>query len=337
MTTKHHYAELFCQSNFSFLYGASHPQELVKQADFLGYQALAITDECSVAGVARAHTAIKELDLNIKLIIGSLFRFDEELELLLLCPDRVAYAELCRIITNARRRATKGEYQLNKWDLRGVKHCVAIWLPNGDQDIDNYWGAWLKKHYKNKVWLGYQRHLLANEHRYLVHVEQLSNEHQIAICACGGVLMHHQQRLPLQHALTAIRKGKPVSVLGRQLLPNSERYLRPVNKLSTLYKPLWLEETLTIANLCTFSLASLRYEYPSELVPDGKTASGYLRELVITGMRLRFTTGGRLTFTIKRIIVKELKLIKELEYEYFFLTIYDVVQFALKQQILYQG
>lgn len=337
MTTKHHYAELFCQSNFSFLYGASHPQELVKQANFLGYQAIAITDECSVAGVARAHTAIKELDLNIKLIIGSLFRFDEELELLLLCPDRVAYAELCRIITNARRRAPKGEYQLNKWDLRGVKHCLAIWLPNGDQDIDNYWGAWLKKHYKNKVWLGYQRHLLANEHRYLVHVEQLSNEHQIAICACGGVLMHHQQRLPLQHALTAIRKGKPVSVLGRQLLPNSERYLRPVNKLSTLYKPLWLEETLTIANLCTFNLASLRYEYPSELVPDVKTASGYLRELVITGMRLRFTTGGRLTFTIKRIIVKELKLIKELEYEYFFLTIYDVVQFAQKQQILYQG
>jgi len=337
MATKHHYAELFCQSNFSFLYGASHPQELVKQADFLGYQAIAITDECSVAGVVRAYTAIKENELNIKLIIGSLFRFDEELELLLLCPDRVAYAELCRIITNARRRAPKGEYQLNKWDLRGVKHCLAIWLPNGDQEIDSYWGAWLKKHYKNKVWLGYQRHLLANEHHYLKHVQQLSADHQITICACGGVLMHHQQRLPLQHALTAIRKGKPVSVLGRQLLPNSERYLRPVNKLCTLYKSLWLEETLTIASLCTFSLTTLRYEYPSELVPDGKSASEYLRELVITGMHLRFTRGGRLTFTIKRIIVKELKLIKQLEYEYFFLTIYDVVQFAQKQQILYQG
>lgn len=337
MATNNYYAELFCQSNFSFLYGASHPQELVKQADFLGYQAIAITDECSVAGVARAYTAIKEYDLSIKLIIGSLFRFDEQLELILLCPDRQAYAELCRIITNARKRKPKGEYQLNKWDLRGIKHCLVIWLPNGNQKIDNYWGAWLKKHYQNKVWLGYQRHLLANEHRYLEHLVQLSDGHKIAICACGGVLMHHQQRLPLQHALTAIRKGKPLVALGRQLMPNSERYLRPINKLSSLYKSPWIEETLIIAKLCTFSLASLRYEYPSELVPDDKTASDYLRELVITGMHLRFTTGDRLTFAIKRIIVKELRLIKELEYEYFFLTIYDVVQFAQKQQILYQG
>jgi error-prone DNA polymerase len=337
MAANNHYAELFCQSNFSFLRGASHPQELVKQATFLGYQAIAITDECSVAGIARAYTAVKEHELNIKLIIGSLFRFDEELELVLLCPDRLAYAELCRTITNARKRAPKGEYQLSKWDLLGFKHCLAIWLPNGVQAIDNDWGAWLKKHYKHKVWIGYQRHLLANEHRYLEHVEQLSDDHKIPICACGGVLMHHQQRLPLQHALTAIHTGKPISALGRQLLPNSERYLRPINKLATLYQSAWLEETLTIANLCTFSLSSLRYEYPSELVPKDKTASKYLRELVITGLHLRFATGGNLTFAIKRIIIKELRLIKELKYEYFFLTIYDVVQFAQQQQILYQG
>ncbi|WP_299084962.1 error-prone DNA polymerase [uncultured Paraglaciecola sp.] len=337
MTAKHHYAELFCQSNFSFLYGASHPQELVKQADFLGYSAIAITDECSVAGIARAYTAIKEHDLNIKLLIGSLFHFNDELQLVLLCPNRQAYAELCRIITNARKRAPKGEYRLNEWDLRGVKHCLVLWLPNGEQKIDDYWGTWLKKHYKDRLWLGYQRHLLANEHRYLKHLEQLSDNHQITICACGGVLMHHQQRLPLQHALTAIRKGQSVAVLGRELLPNSERYLRPINKLSSLYKPSWLEATLVIADACTFSLASLRYEYPSELVPKGKTASIYLRELVIAGMGLRFATGGKLTFAIKRVIVKELTLIKELEYEYFFLTIYDVVQFAQQQQILYQG
>ena len=337
MATKHGYAELFCQSNFSFLYGASHPQELVKQADFLGYHAIAITDECSVAGVARGHTAIKEHDLNIKLIIGSLFRFNEELELVLLCPDRQAYAELCRIITNARRRAPKGEYQLDKWDLRGIKHCLALWLPSGDQHHDDHWGPWLKKHYENRLWIGYQRHLLANEHRHLQHIEQLSDTYQIDICACGGVLMHQQQRLPLQHALTAIRKGQSVAKLGRELLPNSERYLRPIKKLSSLYELPWLDATITIANACTFNLTSLRYEYPSELVPDGKTASEYLRELVLKGMHLRFETGGMLTFAIKRIIAKELKLIKELAYEYFFLTIYDVVQFAQKQQILYQG
>jgi error-prone DNA polymerase len=337
MAANNRYAELFCQSNFSFLYGASHPQELVKQADFLGYQAIAITDECSVAGVARAHTAIKEYELNIKLIIGSLFRFDDELELVLLCPDRLAYAELCRIITNARKRAPKGQYQLNKWDLRGVKHCLIIWLPNGVKKIDSDWAIWLKKHYKNNVWLGYQRHLLANENRYLEHIKRLSEQHQITICACGGVLMHHPQRQSLQHTLTAIRKGKPVAMLGRQLLPNGERYLRPINKLSSLYTTQWLAETQKIADLCAFNLGNLKYEYPSELVPDGKTASDYLRELVIKGMRLRFATGGRLTFSIKRVIAKELKLIKELEYEYFFLTIFDVVQFALKQQILYQG
>lgn len=331
------YAELFCQSNFSFLHGASHPQELVKQANFLGYQAIAITDECSVAGVAKAYTAIKQDDLKIKLIVGSLFKFDEELELVLLCPDRQAYAELCRTITNARKRAPKGQYQLNRWDLRGIKHCLVIWLPNNDKKSDHHWGPWLKKQYQERLWLGYQRHLIANEHRYLKDIEQLSTELQIPICACGGVLMHHQQRLPLQHALTAIREGHPIATLGRQLLPNSERYLRPIHKLATLYSYAWLAETLIIADLCTFNMASLRYEYPSELVPKGKTASQYLRELVIKGMHLRFATGGRLTFSIKRIIIKELKLIKILKYEYFFLTIYDLVQFAQKQHILYQG
>ncbi|MCF2946533.1 error-prone DNA polymerase [Paraglaciecola aquimarina] len=332
-----HYAELFCQSNFSFLHGASHPQELVKQADFLGYQAIAITDECSVAGVARAHTAIKEQNLNIKLIVGSLFCFEQSLDLVLLCPNRQAYAELCRTITNARKRANKGEYQLNLWDLRGIKHCLVIWLPKGQTDPDKHWGPWLKKHYNERVWIGYQRHLIANEHRYLKHLQQLSTEHQITISACGGVLMHISQRQSLQHTLTAIQKGKPIHLLGRELTSNNERYLRPIHKLTRLFEAQWLTESVKIAKQCDFDLASLRYEYPQELVPKGKTATAYLRELVLQGMQIRFSEGGRLTFAIKRIIVKELRLISELNYEYFFLTIYDIVLFAQKQQILYQG
>ncbi|MGS2719533.1 error-prone DNA polymerase [Paraglaciecola aestuariivivens] len=337
MSSSPNYAELFCQSNFSFLQGASHPQELVKQADFLGYQALAITDECSVAGIARAYTAIKQQALKIKLLVGSLLRLDSELELVLLCPDRAAYAELCRIITNSRKRAPKGQYLLNKWDLRGVKHCLVIWLPTDDKDTNHKWAAWLKKHYQSRLWLGYQRHLKANEHRHLQHLTQLSDHYHIRICAVGGVLMHQQQRLPLQHALTAIRNGQPIHTLGRQLLPNSERYLRPLHKLTRLFEPAWLEQSVIIAKQCHFDLGSLRYEYPNELVPAGKTASQYLRELVLKGMQLRFSSGARLTFAIKRIIVKELTLIKALKYEYFFLTIYDIVQFAQKQKILYQG
>ncbi|MGJ8681361.1 error-prone DNA polymerase [Paraglaciecola sp.] len=345
MSSTGQYAELFCQSNFSFLWGASHPQELVKQADFLGYQAIAITDECSVAGVARAHTAIKQQNLNIKLIVGSLFRykerfkerFEDSLNIVLLCPNREAYAELCRTITNARKRANKGEYQLNLWDLRSIKHCLVIWLPKGKTDVDNHWAVWLKKHYAKRLWIGYQRHLSANEHRYLKHLQQLGSEHNLTITACGGVLMHISQRLPLQHTLTAIRKGKPIPELGRELTPNNERYLRPIHKLSTLFQNQWLIESAKIASQCHFDLASLRYEYPQELVPKGKTASTYLRELVLKGMQIRFSEGGRLTFSIKRTIVKELRLINELNYEYFFLTIYDIVLFAQERQILYQG
>ncbi|MDU0354362.1 error-prone DNA polymerase [Paraglaciecola aquimarina] len=337
MSVSLQYAELFCQTNFSFLYGASHPQEIVKQADFLGYQAIAITDECSVAGVARAYSAIKNQQLNIKLIVGSLLCFQQELKLVLLCPNRQAYAELCRVITNARKRAPKGEYELNLWDLRSIQHCIVIWLPNGDNKHDQHWAPWLKKQYKNKLWLGYQRHLTANEHRYLRHLEHLAAQHQISLCACGGVLMHIAQRLPLQHTLTAIRKGQTVAALGRQLQPNSERYLRPLHKLSTLYPTPTLVESVKIAQLCTFDMGSLRYEYPSELVPKGKPPSQHLRELVIAGMAIRFSTGKALTFAIKRIIIKELFLIKELGYEYFFLTIHDLVKFAQQEQILYQG
>ena len=132
------YAELFCQTNFSFLHGASHPQEMILQAHFLGYQAIAITDECSVAGIVRAYTEIKDHKLDIKLIVGSYFQLDETLKFVLLCPDRQAYAELCRVITNARRRSPKGEYSLAQWDLKTVKKCLMIWLPSGDMDHDQH-------------------------------------------------------------------------------------------------------------------------------------------------------------------------------------------------------
>lgn len=329
------YAELYCQTNFSFLHGASHPQEMVRQAHFLGYQAIAITDECSVAGVVRAYTEIKENKLPIKLIVGSYFQLDDSLRCVLLSPTRSAYGELCRIITNSRRRSPKGEYSLAQWDLQTVRECFMLWLPTGDVQKDEKWVKWLKKNYEHRLWIGVQRHLNANEQDYLTHCEKLSSVFGIPISACGGVLMHNASRQPLQHVLSAIKQGTTVDKLGRSLLPNAERCLRSQNKLNSLFKHSWLDEAVQIAKRCQFSMQELRYEYPSELIPQGKTPKVYLRELVETGIKNRFPEG--IKPDVRQIIEKELKLISEQEYEFFFLTIYDIVQFAQQQRILYQG
>ncbi|BDX04513.1 error-prone DNA polymerase [Planctobacterium marinum] len=331
------YAELFCQSNFSFLSGASHPEELIQRAHFLRYQALAITDECSVAGIVRAYSEQQKHDLPIKLIVGSYFRFQDELQLVLLCPHKEAYSELCRIITNARRRSPKGEYQLQEWDLKTCQHCLVLWLPHGDRETDKHWAEWLKKHYKQRLWLGVQRHLKANEQDYLAHCKQLANQWHIPISACGGVLMHEAERLPLQHIVSAIKAGTPVAQLGRNLLSNAERCLRPMDKIRSLFPSEWIEASTHIAQRCSFSPQELKYQYPQELIPAGYTPKKYLRECVLKGMQVRFAQPPENYFAIKRIIAKELKLIAEMEYEYFFLTIYDIVQFAKQQRILYQG
>ncbi|KAF7769889.1 error-prone DNA polymerase [Pseudoalteromonas citrea] len=327
------YAELFCQSNFSFLQGASHPEELVKQADFLGYEAIAICDECSVAGVVRAHTAIKKYQLGVKLIIGSVLCF-EDLKIVVICPDRIAYAELCRVISNARKRSEKGQYELALWDLMSIKHGIVIWLPSFTER-DHHWAEWLKKHHGVRLWIGAQRHLLHNDEVYLAHCEILSERYSLPISACGGVLMHSATRQRLQHVLSAIKRGVCVEKIGVELLCNMERSLRSKSKLIKLFKAQWIENTHVIAQQCTFSLETLCYEYPSELVPKSKTAIEYLRTLVEQGKQCRFP--GGVPDNIEKIIMKELHLIDELNYAHFFLTIHDVVMFAKQQGILYQG
>ncbi|WP_394176796.1 error-prone DNA polymerase [Thalassotalea litorea] len=328
------YAELFCQSNFSFLQGASHPEELIHQAEFLGYQALAITDECSVAGVVRAHTAIKSNRLGIQLIVGSMFWLEQQLQVILLCPNRQAYAELCRIISNARRRSGKGEYQLAQWDLMSVTHCLILWLPTA-KPSDQEWGEWLRKYHHQRLWLGYQRHLSADDEKYKHHCQQLAKQFELPITVCGGVLMHNANRLAIQHTLTSIANSTPIHKLGKNLLPNAERALRSQDKLKRLFPLPWLQETLNIAERCTFNLQELRYEYPAELVPDGISAMAYLRQLVKEGKQRRFPEG--VPPHIQDIIDKELTLIEELNYPFYFITIHDIVQFAQRQRILYQG
>lgn len=328
------YAELFCQSHFSFLQGASSPQELVQQAAELGYEALALTDECSVAGVVRAYRQIKEQQLKLKLIVGSVFKLDK-LQLVLLCPDKTAYSELCRVITQARRRSEKGEYRLTEWDLMSVKHCLILWLPQGDGESDLHWLRFLQKYHAERLWLALTRqltHLEADFHQYC---QQLAAQHQLRLVACGAVLMHQPQRLALQHCLSAIRLGQPITALGRHLLSNAERTLRPIPKLQKLFSAALLQQSCDLARRCQFSLDELKYQYPSELVPAGETASSYLAALVAKGSQLRFPNG--VPAAVQAIIDKEMALITELKYEYFFLTIYDLVQFAKRQAILYQG
>ncbi|MDH5927434.1 error-prone DNA polymerase [Vibrio lentus] len=328
------YSELFCQSNYSFLEGASHAEELVLQADFLRYKALAITDECSVAGIVKVHSAIKQHKLSLKQIVGSMFWLNEECQVVLLCPNRQAYAELCRIITNARRRSSKGHYQLSEWDIMSAKHCFILWLPQ-QKNEDAHWGQWLSQHHSGRLWIGLQRHLKQTDQQYTDYCVELSQHHQLPITACGGVLMHNANRLPLQHSLTAIKYQRPITEVGSHLLANAERCLRSINKISHIFKAEWLEESNRISGLCEFDLDSLRYEYPSELIPQGETPMSYLRMLVEKGKRVRFPQG--VPNDIQQIIEKELRLIDELDYPFFFLTIHDIVMFAKSQGILYQG
>ncbi|MEZ9882611.1 error-prone DNA polymerase [Vibrio splendidus] len=328
------YSELFCQSNYSFLEGASHAEELVLQADFLRYKALAVTDECSVAGIVKVHSAIKQHKLSLKQIVGSMFWLNEECQVVLLCPNRQAYAELCRIITNARRRSSKGHYQLSEWDIMSAKHCFILWFPQ-QKNEDAHWGKWLSQHHSGRLWIGLQRHLKQTDQQYIDYCVELSQHHHLPITACGGVLMHNANRLPLQHSLTAIKYQKPITEVGSHLLANAERCLRSINKLSHIFKTEWLEESNRIAELCEFDLDSLRYEYPSELIPQGETPMSYLRMLVERGKQARFPQG--VPSNIQQIIEKELGLIGELDYPFFFLTIHDIVMFAKSQGILYQG
>lgn len=328
------YSELFCQSNYSFLEGASHAEELVLQADFLRYKALAVTDECSVAGIVKVHSAIKQHKLSLKQIVGSMFWLNEECQVVLLCPNRKAYAELCRIITNARRRSSKGHYQLSEWDIMSAKHCFILWLPQQKTE-DAHWGQWLSQHHSGRLWIGLQRHLKQTDQQYIDYCVELSHHHHLPMTACGGVLMHNANRLPLQHSLTAIKYQKPITEVGTHLLANAERCLRSIYKLSHIFKIEWLEESNRIAELCDFDLDSLRYEYPSELIPQGETPMSYLRMLVEKGKQARFPQG--VPSDIQQIIDKELELIDELDYPFFFLTIHDIVMFAKSQGILYQG
>ncbi|MCM2681091.1 error-prone DNA polymerase [Echinimonas agarilytica] len=328
------YAELFCRSNFSFLRAASHPEELVEQALELGYSALAITDECTLAGIVRAHVAAKAA--NIPLVVGSYFRLECGTCLVIWAPTRQAYAELSALITQARMRSPKGHYQMTRSDIKHhIQHCFVGWLPSDSKSTWDDTTQWLIECSGKRGRILVERPLSGLDKRHYLSVTRWAEQHDIEAIACGGVLMHCKQRQPLQDALTAIRLNQTIHSVTQHIEPNGERHLRPLTSLAKLFQRRHLEAAAELASQCQFSLDELKYEYPAELVPEGHSAMSYLRQLVDQGQRIRFPRGVPLD--IQAIIAKELSLIGEMQYAYFFLTIYDIVRFARRQHILHQG
>lgn len=340
------YHELNTTTNFTFLTGASHPEELVRQAIQLGYAGIAITDECSLAGVVRAHIEIKnqvEKDSNLKyfkLLIGSRLKIDwfedKKMEIILISPCREAYAELSTLITRARRRAEKGSYQVKLKDLsQYISRCLCIWIVDeGNQDAYQQLRL-LTDIFPQRLWIGYHRLSQANDYELYLHCLKLAQYFNLPMVAQNKILMHTRKRLKLQHCLTAIHENQTIQNLGKQLVSNAEQSLRPLQTLRKLYPSNLLHETKNIADLCHFSLNELRYEYPDEVLPKGVSASHYLRQLCFDGAKKRWPNG--IKEKDKKQLEYELKVIKELHYEHYFLTVYDIVSFARKQSILCQG
>ncbi|HEV8519971.1 MAG TPA: error-prone DNA polymerase [Burkholderiales bacterium] len=328
------YAELHCLTNFTFLRGASHPEELAERAAELGYAALAITDECSLAGVVRAHIAAKEH--NLKLIIGAEFKLAGGPKLVLLATDRDAYGNLSQLITAARRRSKKGSYHIT-WDdfERGVEGCLAILIPQPLPASQLQDAIRVAKCFSGRAWIAAELLCGSDDRAWLEKLRELGNASGLPLVAAGDVHMHMRSRRPLQDTLTAIRIGVPVAAAQHALYPNGERHLRMRLRLAQLYPPPLLAETVRIAERCDFTLDCLRYEYPEEVVPHGYTPSSYLRALTEEGLRLRFACG--VPDPVRKLIEHELALIAELGYEPYFLTVYDIVKFARDRNILCQG
>ncbi|WP_028232725.1 error-prone DNA polymerase [Paraburkholderia mimosarum] len=344
------YAELQCASNFSFLRGASHADDLAARAAQLGYSAIAVADECSLAGVVRAHLEAKKA--GIPFIVGAEFVLTNAdgapaLRFTALAMTREGYGNLSELITLARMRAEKGRYRLATRDLdrpepehahlRGLPDCLVILSPDYpatgsrlDPQLE-----WFAATFGERARVALTLHARAMDDIHRGVIEQVAARHSVPVVATGAPVMHVRSRKPLQDVLTAIRLGKPVAECGYHLAPNAEQHLRSRLRLANVYPARALAETVEIARRCTFSLDELRYEYPDELVPSGLTPEAYLRQETYTGAHRRWPTG--IPHRVQEQIEHELALIADLSYEPYFLTVYDIVRFARNEGILCQG
>jgi error-prone DNA polymerase len=358
------YAELHCLSNFSFQRGASHPQELVRRAYKLGYEALAITDECSVAGVVRAWSEWNEYEAYLKrlqaqqpgtrylrpfkLIYGSEFDLGH-FRVVALARDLHSWGGLCEFITHARTAAGKGSYALDitteHWHL--LSGCKILFAPKRTaylqpnaahnevvdtllHDVRN-----LCQRIGITVWIAVELLHEMDDDLWLATLRELSQRAGLPLVATGDVHMHVRSRKPLQDVMTATRLGKPVAECGFELQANAELHLRSRQRLAQIYPEDLLAATLQVAQRCNFKLEEVRYNYPLETVPEGLTPTQALRRLTLECAAKRYDK--KLPFKIGRYLVKELRLIEQCHYEMFFLTVADIVRFARSKNILCQG
>jgi error-prone DNA polymerase len=330
------YAELHCRSNFSFLEGASHPDELVNRAAELGLAALAITDRNSVAGVVRAHVAAKEVGL--KLLIGAEITPLDTPPVVLLATDRAAYGRLSELITHGRRNAAKGDCRLTFEDVcqhsAGLLACVPLrpHLEAGTGILSQY-----RDCFGDRCYGVAELHHGPHDALLLERMRRLASKAAIPVVAANDVHYHVTERQPLQDVLTAIRHGCTAAELGSRRFPNAERHLKSADAMRRLFSemPDAITRTREVADRCSFSLDELRYEYPEELCPDGRQPIEYLTELTWNGAHSRYPDG--IPRKIGDQLNHELTLIRKMRYEAYFLTVWDLVEFARGRGILCQG
>ncbi|NBU58254.1 MAG: DNA polymerase III subunit alpha [Betaproteobacteria bacterium] len=354
------YAELVCASAFSFLRATAQPDDLIRRAHALGYSALALTDLCSVGGLVRAWQAARETGL--ALVTGARFLLADDLHLILLAQDRQGYATLCRLISRVRMAGDKQSHALAWAHLdEGAPGCLGVVF--ADTPALAHRAGPLVGRMPGRAWLGVRRLLWGEELEGLDDWDALGVHLGLPCVAIGDVVMLERRDKPLHDTLTAIRLGCRVDEAGFALDANAERHLRPRERLAALFPAAWLAETLAIAARCSFDPGTLRYEYPEELVPAGLTADQHLRALTEVGFGERFgvaltpaaavdagaivrtgpfatkggTAGPAVIDAVRQQIEAELRLIAELRYAHFFLTVEDIVRFARSRGILCQG
>ncbi|MGO4552454.1 error-prone DNA polymerase [Lysobacter sp. 2RAF19] len=333
------YAELHCLSNFSFQRGASSARELFDRAKQQGYAALAITDECTLAGIVRALEASEAT--GVALIVGSEMQVEDGPKCVLLVETQAGYRRLCELITAARRRSDKGAYRLLRtdFDAAPLDGLLALWVPRLDgREAED--AAWLRARFPDRAWLAVHLHRGPDDAGRLEALRALSEATALPMVACGDVHMHVRGRRALQDTMTAIRLHTTLAQAGRALFPNGERHLRTRQALGAIHPPELLAQAVVVAQRCTFNLRQLAYTYPHELVPAGKTAREWLRELVEDGIQTRWAKANSTEHErakARELIEKELTIIGRLGYESYFLTVHDIVRFARSRDILCQG
>ncbi|MDP6788735.1 MAG: error-prone DNA polymerase [Rhodospirillales bacterium] len=331
------YAELQVTSNFSFLRGASHPEELVGEAAALGHAAIAMTDRNTLAGVVRAHQAAKRA--GIRLVVGARLDLADAPSLLSFPTDRAAYGRLARLLTIGRRRAPKGECHLGLADV--IAHgagqvVIAIAPETPDRTFAEAMNK-LKNHFKKRMYLAAQNLYYGNDASRLATLSAISGDCRVPLVATNDVHAHGPARRALHDVLTCIREHCTLFDAGFRLHANAERYLKPAGEMARLFRdrPDAVTRSLEIAGACRFGLDELSYEYPVDPVPGGRTPLDELIRLTWAGAAERYADD--VPEKVKTQISHELSLIGNLGYAPYFLTVHDIVRFARSRHILCQG